>query len=95
MGRPKKKVEEVQGTESTKEVKVETKVTKAEVKPVQVEEKPLKDKDLYLVKVGGVDRYMTKAQVRVSMQRRDLDIVIPKGSPLVVNVPQEDCKDCG
>ena len=91
MGRPKKKkVEEVQGTETTKTI-----VKEAKVKPVKQEEKKLKDGDSYLVLVGGEERYMTRYQIHVARQRGDIKVVLPKGSPLVVNVPQEDCVDCG
>jgi hypothetical protein len=91
MGRPKKKVVESQGDETTKIEPTKVKEVKNEKTEVVRE---LRRGTEFLVVKDGKDVYMTKAVLDVAIKRNMHSIVIPKGSPYVIS-QTSNCKDCG
>jgi len=106
MARPKKeKVEEVVATETTQKV-VETteKPTKVVTRKLEVKDEPpvdefvripkdrLQQATTYKVYLGGEERWLTRPQINISLQR-GFNLVIPEGSPFSADV--ERCTTCG
>jgi hypothetical protein len=106
MARPKKvKVDEVEATETTKEV-VETteKPTKVITRKLEVKDEPpvdefvrepkdrLQQATTYKIYLGGEEQWLTRPQINISLQR-GFNIVIPEGSPFSSDV--ERCTTCG
>jgi len=106
MARPKKvKVDEVEATETTKEV-VETteKPTKVITRKLEVKDEPpvdefvrepkdrLQQATTYKIYLGGEEQWLTRPQINISIQR-GFKIVIPEGSPFSSDV--ERCTTCG
>ena len=106
MARPKKvKVDEVEATETTKEV-VETteKPTKVITRKVEVKDEPpvdefvripkdrIQEATTYKVFLGTEEKWLTRPQINISRQR-GFNIVIPEGSPFSADV--ERCATCG
>ena len=91
MARPKKKVVDAQGDETTKQ---ETKVKEVKIKKSEPKVMPLKKDGTFLVSVNGVDNYFTRVQLNVMFQRNSHTIKIPKGSEYTAPA-NSNCTDCG
>ncbi|MFY0654982.1 MAG: hypothetical protein JXQ96_23325 [Cyclobacteriaceae bacterium] len=92
MGRPRKKVVELQGDEITKQEP--TKVKEVKIKKTIVEDMPLKKDGSFLASVNGADSYWTRSQLNIMFQRNSHSVKIPKGSEYTAPLNSE-CKDCG
>jgi ribosomal protein S4E len=104
MARPKRKVVEAQGVDTTtidkepveiKPVKEdETPIKVVKVEEVKIEPRPLKKGDTFLFIKDGMDVYYTRSTANVIFQRNSASMVIPKGSQYIPPKGSK-CDGCG